>query len=308
MANLPRRLAIVYLLTLYFDLYRYSCNLKENRRIENMKKIAKPILLLFVATLIFALAKPYNPLEEGLIAYYSFNQCDARDDTGNGSDGQLFGGVSCWCGIEDDGLLLDGVGDYIEFPGRVNRYFNTTDFTISFYFKPEQYSPFTQSLISKRETCEEYYMLDLLLNMGKEEVNTNVYETPYKFYPDISPTIDSTNWQHFALVRDGFRASTYINGQLRRQGFRCSGVDIGNEAVLSFANSPCIGSSSRRFKGVIDELRVYDRALSEDEIWRLYELHPVENAQMDCVTFAPKKNQKELFNTPETTYLCLTDN
>lgn len=270
-----------------------------------MKKLAKFLLSFFILVLAFALSRPYNSIEEGLIAYYSFNQCDARDDSGNGSDGKLFGSVGCWCGIEGEGLLLDGVRDYIEFHGRVNRYFNTTDFTISFYFKPEQYIPFTQSLISKRETCEEYYMLDLLLNMSNAEVQTNVYETPYKFYPEISPTIDSSNWQHFALVRDGFKASTFINGQLRREGFRCSGVDIGNEAVLSFSNSPCLGRSSRRFKGVLDELRVYDRALSESEIQILYELYPVENAQMDCVSFAPEKTKKEWFNTLETTYLCL---
>lgn len=269
-----------------------------------MKNLVQACLFLLSISLIYALTRPFEPLQRGLIAYYSFNQCDARDDTGNGSDGELFGSVGCWCGIEDDGLLFDGVGDYVEFYGRVNRYFNTTDFTISFYFKPEQYSPFDQSLISKRETCEEYYMLDLLLNMSAGEVGTNVYETPYKFYPAISPTLDSTNWQHFALVRDGFRASTYINGQLRRQGFRCSGVDIGNEAVLSFANSPCLGRSSRRFKGVLDELRVYDRALPEDEIWELYQMYPVENAQMDCVTFVPEKSKEELFNTIETTYLC----
>lgn len=261
------------------------------------------ILLLFLV-MAFALSRPYDPLEEGLIAYYSFNQCDARDDTGNGSDGILHGSVSCWCGIEDDGLLFDGVQDYVEFQGRVNRYFNTTDFTLSFYFKTEQYSPFSQSLISKREACEEYYMLDLQLNMSSREVLTSVYENPHKFYPEISPSIDSSNWIHFALVRDGFRASTYINGELRREGFRCSGVDIGNEALLSFANSPCLGRSSRRFKGVLDELRVYDRALTEEEIKTLYERYPVENAQMDCVTFAPEKNREELFNTLETTYLC----
>ena len=77
--------------------------------------------------------------------------------------------------------------------------------------------------------------------------------------------------------------------------------------LLAFSNSPCLGQSSRRFKGVLDELRVYDRALTEEEIERLYDMYPVENAQMDCVTFIPEKlqkNKEELFNTLETTYLC----
>lgn len=246
-----------------------------------------------------------NPLDMGLIAHYTFNSCDARDDTGNGSDGKLFGNVNCWCGIEDDGLLLDGIDDYIEFHGKVNYYFNTTDFTISFYFKPEQYLIFKQSMLSKRAECDEYNMLDLMLDMNAGELNTAVYESPLKYYPRLSPMLESKGWQHFALVREGVMARTYINGQLRKRGFRCSGVDLSNEQVLSFSNSPCTNQGGvRRFKGVLDELRVYDRALSDEEIQLLYELNPVENAQMDCVTFAPEKKPNTLPITTETRYLC----
>ena len=243
-------------------------------------------LVLFLSTA-FALstAPPCQSLEEGLVAYYSFNFCDARDESGNGSNGKLFGGVGCWCGIEDDGLLLDGAGSYIEFPGKVNRYFNTSDFTVSFYFKAEQYLVFQQSLLSKREDCDQFNMFDLLLDLNSREVSTAVHETPEKYYAGLSPALDTTNWIHFALVREGTRAYTYINGELHRESFRCSGVDISNNAVLSFSNSPCVhNGQARRFKGVLDELRVYSRALSSEEVRKLYREHPVENAAMDCVT------------------------
>ncbi len=243
------------------------------------------IVLFLLAAFTISTAPPYNSLEEGLIAYYSFNYCDARDDSGNGSDGKLFGSVGCWCGIEDDGLLLDGARDYIEFPGKVNRYFNTSDFTVSFYFKAEQYLIFQQSLLSKREDCDEYTMFDLMLDLNGREIGTAVHETPDKYYPGISPALDTTGWIHFALVREGFRAYTFINGELSRQSFRCSGVDISNNAVLSFSNSPCVHNGrARRFKGVLDELRIYGRALSAEEIRRLYREHPVESAVVDCVT------------------------
>ena len=236
-----------------------------------------------------------NPLEDGLVAYYSFNNCDARDDSGNDSHGKLFGSVDCWCGIEDDGLLLDGVSDYIEFHGSVNHYFNTSDFTISFYFKPERYSVFAQSLLSKRKDCEEYNMLDLLLELNQQKINTAVYESPFKFYPKLSPIVSPNGWQHFALVREGFTATTYINGEKRQKGFRCSGVDISNDQVLSFSNSPCIGTNrTKRFQGILDELRVYDRALTSNEIKQLYELNPIENALMDCVTDIEKPQQSPI--------------
>jgi hypothetical protein len=60
-------------------------------------------------------------------------------------------------------------------------------------------------------------------------------------------------------------------------------VDISNTAPLSFANSPCVETGrARRFRGVLDELRVFDRALTNEEVQNLYQRHPIENAQMDC--------------------------
>jgi concanavalin A-like lectin/glucanase superfamily protein len=246
-----------------------------------------------------------NVAGDDLIAWYSFNNCDARDDSGNGSDGVLYGDPGCHCGVEDDALWLDGVNDYIEFEGVVNRYFNTSDFTVSFYFKPAQYSVFMQSMLSKRAVCDENNMLDLQLDMSRRQVNTAVYETEFKYFKDISPETPSTDWVHFALVRKSIRAYTYINGEIRREGRRCSGVDISNEAFLSFANSPCLaGGRSVRFKGALDELRVYDRALTDVEIQNLYSMYPVELAEKDCVSFVPEILPQKYFGQNESPYLC----
>lgn len=226
-----------------------------------------------------------DKLDKSLVAYYSFNDCDARDDSGNASHGRLYGNTSCWCGIEGSGLLFDGIDDYVEFEGGVNRYFNTSDFTVSFYFKPEQFLVFRQSLLSKRKECEAYSMIDILLDLNAREVSTLVHENPNKFYSGLSPGLDTTRWMHFAITREGTRAFTYINGRIARKAFRCSGVDISNEVLLSFGNSPCVQKgSARRFKGVLDELRVYSRALSPEEIRALYQKHPVEEAPSDCLT------------------------
>jgi hypothetical protein len=239
---------------------------------------------------------------EGLVAHYTFNACDARDDSGNGNHGQLFGNVSCWCGVEGDGLLLDGEQDYLEFHGIVNRYFTTSDFTISFYFKPERGGALPQSLLSKREACVDFSMLDILLHHADKEVDARLYEAPYRYFPGLNTPLDAEGWRHFALVREGLKASTYINGRLRKESMRCSDMDIGNEAILSFSNSPCVREGkARRFRGVIDELRVYGRALSEGEIFSLYRLTPIENAYMDCFAFLPESMPAK----GQIPYLCL---
>ena len=260
--------------------------------------------LLFSAFLVLGFQHPPNQTpfhEEGLIAYYPFDQCDALDLTENGSNGDVFGDPGCHCGVDGNALYLDGLDDYIEFPGIVNRCFNTTDFTVSFYIKPSKYSVFAQSLLSKRALCDENNMLDLQLEVTKRIIKTDLYESPEKYFKDISPETPDTDWIHYAVVRKGIYAYTYINGQLRREGRRCSGVDIGNEAVLSFANSVCLSSGRMvRFKGGLDELRVYDRALSDQEIADLYGLHPVELAEIDCISFVPEKGSEEI----ETAYFC----
>lgn len=246
----------------------------------------KSLSFLLTATLLTIFSFTSDPLENGLIAHYSFNNCDARDDSGNGSDGILFGKMNCACGVEGDGLELDGMQDYIEFHGDVNNYFTTSDFTVSYYFKAGKYSIFQQSMLSKRATCEEINMLDIQLNVNQKFIDTDLYESPHKYFRDISPDLDSTVWMHFAVVREGIYARTYINGELRQEATRCSGVDLTNDAVLSFGNSPCIrGGRTVRFKGVLDELKVYNRALSAEEIMELYSRTPVENAEIDCVTF-----------------------
>ena len=219
----------------------------------------------------------------GLVAYYSFNNCDAKDDSGNGSHGALYGGVGCWCGIDDDGLQFDGVDDFVTFSGNVNRYFNTGDFTISFYFKQTGYAVFKQTMLAKRDSCGDFNMFEIQMNKGKHELDVDVHETPERDYPDISPEVKTVGWHHFALVRKGTRAFTYIDGELRRTGIRCSGVDIGNEAELAFADSPCVRSNeSKRFKGILDELRVFDVALTHEEIMQLYSIYLIENALSDC--------------------------
>lgn len=262
------------------------------------------ILTIGALALLFTASHP-SFQEEGLVAYYSFNQCDARDDSGNGSDGRLYGYTSCHCGIDEYGLLLDGRTTYIEFPGPVNKYFSTTDFSLSFYFRSMQFGPFPQNLLSKRADCGEDFLFDLHFNSNYGLVETEFQEAKYKAYRDLSPPTDTTTWLHFALVREGTWAYTYINGTLQKQERRCSGIDITNEAVLAFSHSPCIQDGKTiPFKGVIDELKVFGRALSQEEIARLYARHPVENAEQDCLASRQEKNPPVLQYPAQSMYLC----
>lgn len=263
----------------------------------------------FVLITLFSLAFNYPSvkfdLEEGLVAFYSFNACDARDDSGNGSDGVMYGDPGCHCGVDDDALLLDGEDDYLEFTGFVNRFFNTSDFTLSFYVKPLHSSAFPLSLLSKRSACDSIFLLDIQLNQVLQEVSTDFRESEHIYYRNLEADMEGTGWFQYTLVREGNKAYTYINGNLRGQARRCSGLDISNESLLSFANSPCLMNGRvRRFKGALDELRIYDRALTPAEVLGLYQRFPIELAEKDCVSMLPEFLPEPSSLPAESSYLC----
>lgn len=246
--------------------------------------------LLLLTTLIGyrpALPVAINSLDEGLVAHYTFNDCTGRDQLAR-SPARKVGEVGCWCGIEDDGLLFSGQNSSLEFSGPVNDVFTTSDFSLSFYLKNEGggRSPFPLSLLGKRAFCDENNMFDLLLSTAPAAVKALLYEDQYRYFPDLEANLDQTaGWLHIALVRQGLYAQIYLNGVLAAESRRCRGLDIGNEQPLYFNASPCLrGGRVQPFRGILDELRIYDRALSPEEVRDIYQLTPIEDAAMDCVS------------------------
>uniref|UniRef100_UPI00260A2BB0 hypothetical protein n=1 Tax=Thermococcus sp. TaxID=35749 RepID=UPI00260A2BB0 len=81
-----------------------------------MRRLAFVILILVLLGLTFqrvSSAPSGVNLNRGLVAYYSFDHCDARDDSGNGHDGTIYGSPECVDGVKGKALEFDGENDYI---------------------------------------------------------------------------------------------------------------------------------------------------------------------------------------------------
>jgi gliding motility-associated-like protein len=100
-------------------------------------------------------------------------------------------------------------------------------------------------------------------------VNTDLNESPTKKI-SLSSTLDLTCWHHYTIVRTGKRAKLYLNGRLIDEKVTSTKLNLTNSALLRIADSPCVGSTTERFRGKLDELRIYNRALSDEEIAGLY--------------------------------------
>lgn len=81
------------------------------------------------------------------------------------------------------------------------------------------------------------------------------------------PAIPTESWTHVMGVFDGTKAALYLNGTLVGTTI-ASGVLENNSSDLTFGLDP--DNSSVYFSGRLDEARVYNRALSPDEVRDLY--------------------------------------
>ncbi|MBN2314962.1 MAG: LamG domain-containing protein [Sedimentisphaerales bacterium] len=83
------------------------------------------------------------------------------------------------------------------------------------------------------------------------------------------------NWQHLVLRADNGLLTGFVNGQSIGTDYYTLNPMERQDAGLgvSFFNSG--GTTSNRFIGMIDDVRIYNRALDQSEISELYNFNPV---------------------------------
>lgn len=207
----------------------------------------------------------------GLIAYYSLDSL-YHDVTGNTANtGTPIGAPYFTCGAVGKALALDGQDDeVVVLGGPVNDEFDDEDVTVSLYIKPAG-GEGTQYVLSKRSpSCfggNEFYIRYV---PSTRTVNAVFLETPDKSVFLSHSLTNTACWQHVAVVREGGRARLYVNGERVQLLSTANRLDVFNDGGLTIGNSDCKTATERPFRGLVDELRVYNRALSDKEVRELY--------------------------------------
>jgi len=210
-------------------------------------------------------------LTSGLVAYWSFDNCDAYDDSDNGHIGQRHGNPECVDGIEGQAFSFDGVDDYIEVPNDPS--LNPSAVTVSAWFKvndfaDSEYSCKWQTLIFKQSPLDadnHYYALNL--GFGNL-ICANTYLTFGSLSNVCSKEAIQTHvWYHVVATYDSTQVKQYINGVLQGSSPTGAPLNPGNLPLfIGYTGMWC----GWYWNGLIDEVRIYNRALTEAEIQALY--------------------------------------
>jgi len=237
------------------------------------------VLLTVVLFLIVVNTSASTSLEDGLVAYYPFDG-NADDASGNGYHGTEHGGLSYVSGINGQAANFDGVDDFIDVGHNVT---GNTALSISAWVRFDQLDT-VQTIVGKYDgdsgagdNIERTF--DLLKHnlANNNEVQFTISEDGTNFEFSQSDSITTANeWYHIAATFGHNTIQTFINGTpTSNTPSEFSSLYASNIATVIGTNVNDSGYSNiNMMKGDIDELRIYNRILSESEIEQLYNQTP----------------------------------
>ena len=236
-----------------------------------MKKV-----MLFIVSLvmIFSFSGPaVAGLNDGLVAYYPFNG-NANDESGNGNNGTVYGATLTDDRFGNTGSAydFDGIDDYVDIKKQL---LSNADFTVGFWLK----STGSQNALSVPISQGHGGNSGKTLRGFAFQYNYPSPESLSFIWGDDSAwrslNFDyfletDSSWHFLIVTKDGNTLNIFKNGNLK-------GTDSSYPLVFGTYNfnigrdTENAGYNHRAFTGVIDDIRIYDRALSEAEIQELYD-------------------------------------
>jgi hypothetical protein len=232
-----------------------------------MKKIF--ILVLFIAILSF----PSASAQDGLVSYWSFdNSANPGQDDVGGNDGTVYGATWVSNGIKGGALIFDGYGDYVHVPtsSSLDTLNDDNELTISMWVKssvdyPEYNSNRRDFWLLRYSSTDRIYAQ--LTNTSAFRAYNNIDGVgTYENFGTIK--VDIEQWNHYVWIFNDTHVVAFINGSLigtEALAANISRLDDGFYFRIGFGYA-----DTTTWNGTIDEVRIYNRALSAQEVLDRY--------------------------------------
>jgi len=200
---------------------------------------------------------PVDPGTDSLVAHYEFEN-DLTDSSGNGLDGVAIGDPTFVEGVV--GMALDFNGDdYVDCGGAAE--FSFTDaMTVSTWVNIRSRPVAWMAMVAKGE------------NAWRLGVNNETTGIHYAFSgsgrgwlaANTATELAFDEWYHVAATYDtNVGATVYIDGEPDASNPDLDGIDT-NEFPLLLGDNP--EETGRLLDGMLDEIMIYNRALSKEEV------------------------------------------
>ncbi len=241
-------------------------------------KVHVRLLMIALALILSFSGGASADLTTGLVAYYPFNG-NANDESGNGNNGTVNGATltTDWSGNANSAYSFNGTSSYIVINDAPSLRL-LKNYSIFAWVKADN----TGAFLTKGATTTLYpdYQLGILAGNTSHPAPFNIsswYEGDNDHSGEdriISKNTISSDWAFVGVIFEGGnKISLYINGNFDNSAI------VNTEQIRQSSYPLYIGawrppidenSVSWLMNGSIDDIRIYNRALSESEIQELY--------------------------------------
>lgn len=251
--------------------------------------------------------EPEETYDENLLAYYKFDESTGtttKEEIGS-YDGTIYGNAEFKTGKKGNALYFDGTDDYVKLPQTaIDQIGSLTSGSISIWFK---YTSILDSQVimpifyigNEDNTDDDSLFIIEIGHFDTENpgpgsldptdkklystwVDVTKEQNPFLCF-DSNVNLEEDTWHHFVLVVDSNGNTGYLNGvELtdRRYNFGSSSdqkflndIPVKELLCIGYGKSHSdVGTEFLYFKGYVDELQIYNKALSSSEIQELYNI------------------------------------
>ncbi len=191
----------------------------------------------------------------GLVGYWPFNG-NANDESGNGNNGVVHGATLTpdRNGNTNSAYSFDGVDDNIG----LGNFFNYTSFSISMWVKPGNQNGHAV-IIDNNHASSNNWVFQTISNFANNG---------YNFINSNEVLLSTFNWNHVTLSYSSGVVRVYLNANLVSE----------TQWPLNYNNSPSLflgywqAANARFWKGDMDDIGIWNRALTQQEISNLYSI------------------------------------
>lgn len=201
----------------------------------------------------------------GLVAYWPFNG-NANDESGNGNNGTVYGAslANDRFGHPNSAYTFDGINDFI----RINTQPSLRPPVISFSCWVNFISCPSWGVLFDNLSGDPWNGYEIeYASVLQQQIIFEFYTSVHSGVSSLA-TLDFNKWYHYVLTYDGILIKMYLNGVLVNQKATTGNLNYTNTVNATFGSR--FTGTDAFFNGLLDDVRVYDHAITDQEIDALY--------------------------------------
>jgi len=213
------------------------------------------------------------PPPEGLVSWWAADG-NAIDSLGP-NHGMIWNGVNFTDGLTARAFSFDGVNDYVEVADAASLNF-TSALTIEAWVNPSSFSARYPAIVKKTglkggPSTTHGYCLEFIDRTPQVALSLYV-ENQWVSSPPATVPVGTNTWSHVVTTYDGAWIRMYLNGTEIGPATYQPGRITPSDNPLNIGRDPGYPSDpDRYFHGLMDEVRIYNRALTAGEIRTIYQ-------------------------------------